>query len=119
MQKHVRTIAMTWLAMMLFLNLGGSLPRSAHANTLGNAVVAAPCGEAEFIAALKRSAEQRRRDHHLCLRQRQHSVHHFQEHQQQCGHRRRGRHHPGRAAGNPLLYGSGGRLIDPAPDRAH
>jgi predicted outer membrane repeat protein len=52
MQKHVRTIAMTWFAMMLFLNLGGSLPRSAHANTLGNAVVAAPCGEAEFIAAL-------------------------------------------------------------------
>ncbi|MBE2238007.1 MAG: hypothetical protein IAE81_09475, partial [Caldilineaceae bacterium] len=51
-QTEVRTIAMTWLAMILFLNLGGSLPRSAHASPLGNAVVAAPCGEAEFIAAL-------------------------------------------------------------------
>ena len=48
----IRTFAMTWIGLASLLLLGGSLPQLAHANPLGNAVVASPCGEAEFNAAL-------------------------------------------------------------------
>ena len=51
-QTNIRTYAMTWIGLAALLLLGGSFPQLAHANPLGNAVVAAPCGEAEFNTAL-------------------------------------------------------------------
>ena len=51
-QPVVRSLSLHWIALMTVIILGGSLFRSAYATPQGNAVVASPCGEVEFIAAL-------------------------------------------------------------------
>jgi hypothetical protein len=51
MKPAVRSHPLHWIALVIVIILGGSLSRSAYATPLGNAVVASPCGEAEFNRA--------------------------------------------------------------------
>ncbi len=52
MKPAVRSHPLHWITLVTVIVLGGSLLfRSAYATPLGNAVVASPCGEAEFNRA--------------------------------------------------------------------